>query len=140
MVLTTPAPSRIDDAVERVATWMAGERFDGLTRLYAPRQVAEQRGTIEVDYPVARVAAERLHARLRQLFDERRAITTFGPYSPGQAVAMKWSGIEGIYIGGWATSAPTWPATRFPRSPTRRPASFARCSPRTATRHSPARA
>src|SRR6185295_6026540 len=32
-------------------------------------------------------------------------ITTFGPYSPGQAVAMKRHGIEGIYLGGWATSA-----------------------------------
>src|SRR5690606_8082983 len=35
----------------------------------------------------------------------RGAITTFGPYSPGQAVAMKRAGIEAIYIGGWATSA-----------------------------------
>ena len=34
-----------------------------------------------------------------------RCITTFGPYSPGQAVAMKRMGIEGIYLGGWATSA-----------------------------------
>ena len=32
-------------------------------------------------------------------------ITTFGPYSPGQAVAMKRMGIEAIYLGGWATSA-----------------------------------
>jgi isocitrate lyase len=28
-----------------------------------------------------------------------------GPYSPGQAVTMKRLGIEGIYLGGWATSA-----------------------------------
>ena len=34
-----------------------------------------------------------------------KSITTFGPYSPGQAVAMKRMGIEGIYLGGWATSA-----------------------------------
>ena len=52
----------------------------------------------------ARAAAE-FYARLRQLFAERRPITTFGPYSPGQAVAMKRVGIEGIYLGGWATSA-----------------------------------
>ncbi|HEX5657301.1 MAG TPA: isocitrate lyase/phosphoenolpyruvate mutase family protein [Polyangiales bacterium] len=32
-------------------------------------------------------------------------MTTFGPYSPGQAVTMKRVGIEGIYLGGWATSA-----------------------------------
>jgi len=67
--------------------------------------VVEQRGTIATDYPVARVAAEQFYHRLRQLFAERQAITTFGPYSPGQAVAIKRMGIEGIYLGGWATSA-----------------------------------
>ena len=35
------------------------------------------------------------HARLRQLFDEKKCITTFGPYSPGQAVAMKRAGHRG---------------------------------------------
>ncbi len=84
---------------------MADERFDGLTRLFSARQVAEQRGSIEVDFPVARNAARDLHARLRELFARGEAITTFGPYSPGQAVAMKRAGIEAIYLGGWATSA-----------------------------------
>ncbi len=57
------------------------------------------------DYTVAREAAEGFYARLRQLFDEKKSITSFGPYSPGQVVQMKRSGIEGIYLGGWATSA-----------------------------------
>ena len=51
------------------------------------------------------MAADRFYSRLRELFDQRRCISTFGPYSPGQAVAMKRAGIEGIYLGGWATSA-----------------------------------
>ena len=34
-----------------------------------------------------------------------KSITTYGPYSQGQAVAQKRAGIEGIYLGGWATSA-----------------------------------
>jgi isocitrate lyase len=80
-------------------------RFDGITRLYSARQVAEQRGTIPSDYIVAREAAEAFYPRLRELFAQRKSITTFGPYSPGQAVAMKRMGIEGIYLGGWATSA-----------------------------------
>ena len=57
------------------------------------------------DYTVARRAAEGFYARLRELFEQRRQITTFGPYSPGQAVMMKRIGMEGIYLGGWATSA-----------------------------------
>jgi isocitrate/methylisocitrate lyase len=80
-------------------------RFDGITRLYSARQVVEQRGTIPTDHTVAREAAEAFYPRLRELFAQKKSITTFGPYSPGQAVAMKRMGIEGIYLGGWATSA-----------------------------------
>ncbi len=42
---------------------------------------------------------------MRELFEQRKQITTFGPYSPGQAVMMKRMGMEGIYLGGWAVSA-----------------------------------
>jgi isocitrate lyase len=94
-----------EDEVEATRCWMESERFANTTRLYTPRQVVEQRGTVVTDYPVARNAAERFYSRLRELFEQRRSITTFGPYSPGQAVAMKRAGIEAIYLGGWATSA-----------------------------------
>jgi isocitrate lyase len=67
--------------------------------------VVEQRGTIRPDYAVAKGAAEAFWLRLRELFAQGKCITTFGPYSPGQAVTMKKLGIEGIYLGGWATSA-----------------------------------
>jgi isocitrate lyase len=80
-------------------------RFDGIIRVYTARQVVEQRGTIPIDYTVAREAAEAFYPRLRELFAQKKSITTFGPYSPGQAVVMKRMGIEGIYLGGWATSA-----------------------------------
>src|SRR5512136_2678731 len=91
--------------VAQLREWFASPRFAGIRRVHTAREVVEQRGTIRPDYAVARSAAEAFHARLRQLFAERRCITTFGPYSPGQAVAMKKMGIEGIYLGGWATSA-----------------------------------
>src|SRR3981081_804072 len=77
-------------------------RFEGIVRLYSARQVVEQRGTIPVDYSVAREAAAAFYDRLRELFAERQSVTTFGPYSPGQGVAMKRMGIEVIYLGGWA--------------------------------------
>ncbi len=84
---------------------MSSPRFKEITRLYSARQIAEQQGTIEQDYTIARTAAEGMYERLRELFAEKKSITTFGPYSPGQAVVMKRVGIEGIYLGGWATSA-----------------------------------
>jgi len=94
-----------EEKVGEVSEWFASPRFAGIIRLYSPRQVVEQRGTIAADYPVARAAAEGFYARLRELFQAGKSITTFGPYSPGQAVTIKRFGIEGIYLGGWATSA-----------------------------------
>jgi isocitrate lyase len=94
-----------DQQVAAARQWFTSPRFAGIVRLYSPRQVAEQQGTISGDYTVARRAAEEFYARLRELFEQRRQITTFGPYSPGQAVMMKRLGMEGIYLGGWATSA-----------------------------------
>jgi isocitrate lyase len=98
-------PSAFDREVDATRSWMGGDRFAEIVRLYSPRNVVEQRGTIATDYPVARIAADRLYARLRDLFAAGQAVTTYGPYSPGQAVAMKRAGIEAIYLGGWATSA-----------------------------------
>ena len=97
--------SSFEDTEREVREWFAGPRFKGIIRLYSPRQVVEQRGTIAADYPVARAAAEGFYTRLRELFAVGKSITTFGPYSPGQAVTIKRLGIEGIYLGGWATSA-----------------------------------
>ena len=104
-VAEEPAMSSFESEVAETARWFASPRFEGITRLYSARQVVEQRGTIPTDYTVARMAAEQFYDRLRELFAERKQITTFGPYSPGQAVALKRMGIEGIYLGGWATSA-----------------------------------
>ena len=94
-----------ESEVTETAGWFASKRFDGIIRLYSARQVVEQRGTIQADHTVARIAAEQFYARLEELSAARKQITTFGPYSPGQAVALKRAGIEGIYLGGWATSA-----------------------------------
>ncbi len=97
--------STFENDVAAMQKWFDSERFTGITRLYSARQVVEQQGTITTEYPVAREAAAAFHARLRQIFAEKRSVTTFGPYSPGQAVTIKRMGIEGIYLGGWATSA-----------------------------------
>ncbi|HUA43089.1 MAG TPA: isocitrate lyase ICL2 [Streptosporangiaceae bacterium] len=104
-VVEQPVMNSFESEVGETARWLASPRFVGITRLYSARQVVEQQGTIPADFTVARVAAEQFYERLRELFAERKQITTFGPYSPGQAVALKRMGIEGIYLGGWATSA-----------------------------------
>jgi isocitrate lyase len=97
--------SMLDKQIAELREWFASPRFRGIRRLHTAAEVAEQRGTLRADYTVARTAADGFFALLRQHFAEKKCITTFGPYSPGQAVAMKREGIAAIYLGGWATSA-----------------------------------
>src|ERR1051326_8138717 len=102
--------STFEQEVAATQAWFDSPRFKGILRLYTARQVVEQRGTIAQDHAVAREAAAAFYERLRELFAAGKSITTFGPYSPGQAVTMKRMGIEGIYLGGWATSAKGGPS------------------------------
>lgn len=91
--------------VAAIRAWFTEPRFDGITRLHTAPEVAAQRGSIGSDHQVARESAAAFHALLRERFAAGRAITTFGPYTPGQAVVQKRLGLEAIYLGGWATSA-----------------------------------
>jgi Isocitrate lyase len=122
--------------INETQEWFDSPRFAGIVRPYTARQVVEQRGTIGHDYTIAREAAAAFYDRLRELFAERKSITTFGPYSPGQAVAMKRMGIEAIYLGGWATSAkggmsedPGPDLASYPAQPGARRSSDARARP-----------
>ena len=45
-------------------TWFSKPRFEEITRLYSPRQVVEQRGTIERDYSIAKHNAEAFYQLL----------------------------------------------------------------------------
>ena len=99
------ASGELGEQIAAAEAWFAQERFAGITRLHTARDVAEQQGTLQTDHARVRDTAEAFHARLRALFVAHGRISTFGPYSPGQAVVMKRHGIEGIYLGGWATSA-----------------------------------
>jgi isocitrate lyase len=93
------------DEIAKVESYFADQRFQGIRRLYSARQVAEQRGSIKRDYSIAKKASREFFDLLRMKFSEKKAVTTFGPYSTGQAVMMRRQGIQGIYVGGWATSA-----------------------------------
>ncbi len=106
--IDTSLQDEMDDferEVHETKQYFASPRFKGIARLYSARQVVQQRGTLDTDYTVARVYSAQFYDRLRELFAKGEQITSFGPYSPSQIVAMKRIGIEGVYLGGWATSA-----------------------------------
>ena len=62
--------TQFEQDVAAMQRYFDSPRFDGIIRLYAARQVVEQRGTIPTDFPVAREAATAFYDRLRELFRE----------------------------------------------------------------------
>ncbi len=97
--------SLFEKEIKQTQEYFDSPRFMNITRLYSARQVVEQRGTIQREYSITRKMATEFYDLLRSLFKKGQQITSFGPYSPGQAIMMKRKGIKGIYLGGWATSA-----------------------------------
>ncbi len=53
-IVEANGPTQFEQEVADVQRYFDSPRFTGITRLYTARQVVEQRGTIPVDYTVAR--------------------------------------------------------------------------------------
>ena len=46
--------SQFEAEIRKTKRYFSSARFKGITRLYSPRQVVEQRGTIRRDYSIAK--------------------------------------------------------------------------------------
>jgi isocitrate lyase len=76
-------------------------RFEGITRPYTQADVDRLRGTIRVEYSLARQGA----MRLWELLHTRDYVNSLGALTGGQAVQMARAGLEALYISGWQVAA-----------------------------------
>src|SRR5688500_1811299 len=76
-------------------------RFEGISRPYTTADVERLRGTVKVEYTLARMGA----MRPRELLNTRAFVPALGALSGGQAVQMVRAGLEAIYISGWQVAA-----------------------------------
>ncbi len=76
-------------------------RFAGITRPYSEADVDRLRGTVKVEYTLARLGAERLW----ELLNTRAFVPALGALTGNQAVQMVRAGLEAIYISGWQVAA-----------------------------------
>ncbi|MFO0597551.1 MAG: isocitrate lyase [Myxococcaceae bacterium] len=76
-------------------------RFEGITRPYSKADVEKLRGSIKVEYSLARLGA----TRLWELLHSREYINALGAMTGGQAVQMVRAGLEALYISGWQVAA-----------------------------------
>jgi isocitrate lyase len=92
-------------AVARPATenrWnVPGARWKGVIRPYTREEVERLRGTVKIEYTLARLGAERLW----KLLQEEEYVSTLGAMTGNQAVQQVHAGLKAIYLSGWQVAA-----------------------------------
>src|SRR3569623_543120 len=85
----------------RIEQEWEGERWEGIERPYTADDVARLRGSIRIEYTLARLGAE----RLRMLMNERPFVRALGALTGNQAVQQVKAGLDAIYLSGWQVAA-----------------------------------
>ena len=82
-------------------SWQSDKRWRGITRPFTAQDVFRLRGTVQIEYTLARMGAERLW----QLIQQDDFVPALGALSGNQAVQMVQAGLKAIYLSGWQVAA-----------------------------------
>jgi isocitrate lyase len=83
------------------ADWDSNPRWAGITRPYSYDDVLRLRGTIQIEYTLARLGAERLW----NLMHSEAYVPALGAITGNQAIEMVQAGLQAIYGSGWQVAA-----------------------------------
>jgi isocitrate lyase len=78
-------------------TWKTDPRWQSITRPYSAQDVVRLRGTIHIEYSLARLGAERLW----DLLHTESYVAALGALTGNQAVQQVQAGLKAIYLSGW---------------------------------------
>ncbi|MCB1866903.1 MAG: isocitrate lyase [Chromatiales bacterium] len=82
-------------------SWQTDPRWAGVERGYSAADVLRLRGSIKIEYTLARLGAAKLWRRLH----EDDYIHALGALSGNQAMQMAKAGLKAIYLSGWQVAA-----------------------------------
>jgi isocitrate lyase len=83
------------------AAWANDPRWAGITRTYSTSDVLRLRGSIQIEYTLARLGAERLW----NLMHSDDYVPALGAITGNQAIEMVQAGLKAIYGSGWQVAA-----------------------------------
>jgi isocitrate lyase len=83
------------------ADWAGDPRWTGITRTYSAADVLRLRGSIQIEYTLARLGAERLW----NLMHSDDYVPALGAITGNQAIEMVQAGLKAIYGSGWQVAA-----------------------------------
>ena len=78
-----------------------GHSLNGVTRPYSADAVERLRGSVQIEYTLARLGAN----RLRQLLAEDKPVAALGVMTGNQAVQAVRAGLQALYLSGWQVAA-----------------------------------
>ncbi|AAK41571.1 isocitrate lyase [Saccharolobus solfataricus] len=81
--------------------WSEDPRWRGIKRNYKPLDVVKLRGSIRIEYSLAKLASHKLW----NLLNTEPYVATFGALTGSQAVEMAKAGLKAIYVSGWQVAA-----------------------------------
>ncbi len=87
----------MDSVRELERRWADEPRWNGIQRPYAAADVLRLRGSLRIEYTLARHGAERLW----RLLHNEPYVPALGALTGGQAVQMIQAGLKAIYLSGW---------------------------------------
>jgi isocitrate lyase len=88
-------------AAELEAEWRGNLRWRGITRPYSAVDVIRLRGTVRIEYTLARLGADRLW----NLLHSEQYVAALGALTGNQAVQQVKAGLKAIYLSGWQVAA-----------------------------------
>jgi isocitrate lyase len=84
-----------------ISDWSSNARWSGITRAYSHEDVLRLRGSVLIEYTLARLGAERLW----KLMHEEKFVPALGAITGNQAIEMVQAGLLAIYGSGWQVAA-----------------------------------
>jgi isocitrate lyase len=88
-------------ALNENRNWVTNPRWCGVTRRYSHADVLRLRGSIQIEYTLARLGAERLWS----LMHHECYVPALGALTGNQAIEMVQAGLKAIYASGWQVAA-----------------------------------
>jgi isocitrate lyase len=81
--------------------WAENPRWKGLKRGYTAEDVVRLRGSLKVEYTLAKVGAEKLW----KMVNERPFVNSLGALTGNQAMQQVKAGVPAVYLSGWQVAA-----------------------------------
>ncbi len=84
----------VDELTKR---WKSDARWAGVTRGYSAADVVRLRGSIPIDYSIARITSEKLW----RYMNDKPFVNALGALTGNQAMQQVKAGLDAIYLSGW---------------------------------------